>query len=101
MVKILEKHVRKQVQDYLKWQGWLVLYHLQGLGCYKGLSDLQALRGGRCIFVEIKSPTGRQSEVQKHFQALVEDSGFEYILARGIEDVEHLGSANQERLEGV
>lgn len=98
---MLEKHVRQQVQSYLQWNGWLVIYHLQGLGCFKGLSDLQAMKGGRSVFVEIKSPRGRQSEVQKHFQALVEDAGCEYVLARSVDDVEHLGAKRQGRLEDI
>lgn len=56
------------------------------------MSDLQALKNGRAVFIEIKRPGGRQSEFQKKFQKTVEAAGFEYILARGIEDVEHLGS---------
>lgn len=95
---VKESAIRKQIQDYLRWQGWTVLYHLQGLGCFKGMSDLQALKNGRSVFVEIKRPGGRQSEYQQKFQALVEAAGFEYVLAKDVADVEHLGVQKQLRI---
>ena len=85
-----EKDIRKQIQEYLRWTGWFVFYHLQGLGSYRGMSDLQALKDGRAVFIEVKTPRGRQSEYQKKFQEMVETAGLEYVLARGVEDVEHL-----------
>jgi len=90
-----ESDVRKQIQDYLKWTGWTVFYHLQGLGSYRGMSDLQALKDGRSVFIEVKASRGRQSEHQKSFQRLVEAAGGEYVLARRVEDVEHLGERKQ------
>jgi hypothetical protein len=47
--------------------------------------------GGRSVFIEVKRPGGRQSEVQKKFQETVDAAGFEYVLAKSVEDVEHLG----------
>lgn len=86
-----ERDIRKVVVDYLRWQGWTVLYHLQGLGCRPGMPDLQALKGGRCVFIELKTATGRQSDSQAAFQAEVQAAGFEYLLCRGIEDLERVG----------
>jgi len=56
------------------------------------LQGVQALKDGRSVFVEVKRPGGRQSEYQKKFQAAVEAAGFEYVLAKSVEDVEHLGN---------
>jgi Holliday junction resolvase len=86
-----EKDIRRQIQDYLRWTGWAVFYHLQGLGSFRGLSDLQALKNGRSVFIEVKTARGRQSEYQKEFQRMVEGAGLEYVLARDVSDVEHLG----------
>lgn len=96
-----ETAVRRQIQDYLRWNGWTVLYHLQGLGSYRGMSDLQALKGGRSVFIEVKRPGGRQSEVQKKFQETVEAAGFEYVLAKSVEDVEHLSEEKQLSLDKI
>ena len=90
-MKKSESDIRRQIQDYLRWTGWFVYYNLQGLGSYPGLSDLVAIKGGQVVHIEVKVPGGRQSEKQKKFQEDLEASGGEYILARGIEDVEHLG----------
>ena len=40
------------------------------------------------LWIECKAAKGKQSEVQKSFQAQVEAEGHFYILARSIEDVE-------------
>ena len=40
------------------------------------------------IWIEVKSATGKQSELQKSFQRQVEEHGHLYVLARSIEDVE-------------
>ena len=45
---------------------------------------------GETIFIEIKTPTGRQSEKQKHFQKVVENYGFRYIIMRSVEDAKKL-----------
>lgn len=47
-------------------------------------------RTGETIFIEIKTPTGRQSAEQRHFQKVVEGYGFRYIIMRSVEDAEKL-----------
>ena len=94
-----ETAVRRQIQDYLRWTGWFVYYNLAGLGSYPGLSDLVAVRDGRVVHIEVKTPKGRQSDWQKRFQRKLEAAGGEYVLARGIEDVEHLAGEKQLSLE--
>jgi len=94
-----ETAVRRQIQDYLRWTGWFVYYNLAGLGSYPGLSDLVAVRGGRVVHIEVKTPKGVQSEKQRRFQRKLEAAGGEYVLARGIEDVEHLAGEKQLSLD--
>ena len=86
-----EAEVRTQVKEYLQWQGWFVYYNLAGLGSYPGLSDLVAVKDGRVVHIELKRPTGKQSERQEKFQRDLEAAGGEYLVARGVADVEHLG----------
>ena len=38
-------------------------------------------------WIELKAPKGKQSELQKSFQAKVESEGHRYILARSLDDV--------------
>ncbi len=90
-VKITEADIRRQVRDYLRIKGWFCFHILQGLGAYRGISDLIAVKDGRVLFVELKTARGRQSEYQKEFQADLEAAGGEYLLCRGIEDLQERG----------
>ena len=85
MLKLKESDIRKQLQDYLRWRGWHVHYNLQGLGSYRGASDLTAIKAGRTVWLEVKTPTGTQSDDQVKFQADIEAAGGEYVLAYSIE----------------
>jgi Holliday junction resolvase len=85
-LKLTETDIRHQIQDYLRWQGWFVFYHLQGLGCYKGIPDLEAVKNGKTVYIEVKKPSGRQSKHQKKFQSEVERHGGNYEIARSLED---------------
>ena len=54
-----------------------------------GEADLTLFcKGGRTVFIEIKTATGRQSKNQKKFQAAVEKLGFEYLIFRSVRDAE-------------
>lgn len=56
-----------------------------------GLSDLTLYAAsGKAIFIEIKTPDGRQSRQQKQFQTAVEKLGYEYIIMRSEEEAEEL-----------
>lgn len=61
--------------------------HHEKMGYEKGQADLMLLlKGGKCIFVEVKTKTGRQSDEQKKFQEAVELLGFRYFIWRNIDD---------------
>lgn len=63
--------------------------HHTKMGYEKGQADLMLLlKGGRCVFVELKTKTGRQSEDQKKFQKAVELLGFSYMVWRSLDDAE-------------
>ena len=85
-----ESIILAQIRQYLQLHGYLVIRMQQGLGSHKGLSDLVCIRGGRVVFVEVKTPTGRLSVHQEGFRGAVEMHGGEYLVARSIEDVEVL-----------
>lgn len=59
---------------------------LVGMGVYPGFSDLLVISGGKILFLECKSKTGRQSPAQQVFQALVEAQGFQYAIVRTLDD---------------
>lgn len=64
-----------------------------------GEADLTLFRdGGKTVFVEIKTPKGKQNKWQKHFQNVVERRGYEYIIMRSFRDaVKYVEKVENER----
>jgi len=82
-----ETAILRAVRDYLRVQGWLCVRMQQGMGSHKGIADLYCLKDGRSVWLEIKTPTGKQSRYQKAFQGDVEAYGGEYVVVRAVDDV--------------
>ena len=59
---------------------------LKSTGVVAGVSDLIVLLPNRCLFVEVKTDVGRQSDKQKEFEQIVKKLGFEYQLVRSLND---------------
>lgn len=89
-----ETLIRRNIVAALRLAGWAVFYIFQGLGSYKGISDLIAMKDGKTIYIECKTPTGKQSEHQKQFEKIVTEHGCKYILARSVNDVAELLNYN-------
>lgn len=68
------------------WRNPVVAAKLKAEGVRSGVSDLIILYAGKTYFVEIKKPTGRQSETQREFEQKVRALGFEYTIWRGLGD---------------
>ena len=52
-----------------------------------GEADLTLFQnGGKTVFIEVKTDAGRQSKIQRKFQAAVERLGYEYIIMRSVDD---------------
>lgn len=83
-----ESVIQNQVREALRMDGWYVIRHQQGLGSHLGLSDLTAIKDGKTIYVEIKTPTGKLSDYQKTFQHEIELHGGVYIVCRRLEDIQ-------------
>jgi len=86
-----ETIIRKGIMAELRRAGWFVIYNMQmGFGQHKGLADLTCMRDGTVIFVECKTPEGKQSPEQIQFQKDTEAHGVRYILARSVYDVREM-----------
>lgn len=59
----------------------------KGLGVKPGVSDLVFLWGRGAGCVELKSGTGKQTDLQKEFEYWCSQNGVNYSLARSLEDV--------------
>lgn len=85
-----ESDIQRQIKDYLQLKGWFCVKIHQSLGSYKGIADLYAIKDGRHIWVEVKTPMGKVSPYQEQFRRDVEAHGGKYVVARGIEDLERV-----------
>ena len=86
-LKISENDVKNIVKDYLNLKGYFHFHILQGMGAFKGIPDIIAIKGGRVLFLEIKKPNGKQSEHQRQFQISIEGHGGEYYIIKSLEDL--------------
>jgi len=86
-IKISENDVKRQVKDYLNLKGYFHFHILQGLGAYRGIPDIIAIKNNRVLFLEIKRPGGKQSDYQKQFQANIEGQGGEYYIIKSLQDL--------------
>ncbi len=82
-----EGAIKKAVKQYLTLQGWFIFPILQGLGAFKGISDFIAVKNGRVLFLEIKTPMGTLSENQQRFGTQIKDNRGEYIVIRSVDDL--------------
>lgn len=88
--RVKESDILQQVRDFLRLQGWFVVRLHQTLGCHKGLADLVAMKKGRTVWIEIKTPSGVLSEDQEKFWLNVLAAGGEYRVVQGLDDVKDL-----------
>ena len=68
-------------------KGYFHFHILQGMGAYKGIPDIIAIKQGRVLFLEIKRPGGKQSEHQWQFQIFIEGHGGEYYIVKSLDDL--------------
>ena len=59
---------------------------LDGMGVHSGFADLIVISGGRVLFLEVKSPSGRLRKSQEVFRDTVVTQGFGWALVRTVDD---------------
>ena len=59
---------------------------LVGMGVHAGFADLIVITGGRVLFLEVKSQTGRLRKSQEVFRDTVCGQGFAWALVRSVDD---------------
>ena len=59
---------------------------LVGMGVHAGFADLIVICGGRVLFLEVKSETGRLRKSQEAFRDIVCAQGFGWALVRSVDD---------------
>ena len=59
-----EGKIQKKITDHLKKDGWFVTKLMQT--STNGIPDVLAVRENQTLWIEVKTPTGRLSEIQKY-----------------------------------
>lgn len=86
---MLESQIQTSIKNHLQKNGWLVNKLIQ---CsLNGYPDLLALKApARAVFIEVKRPGQKPSELQSYRIEQLIKLGFETIVATSKKDVEHL-----------
>lgn len=82
-----ETALKKQTKHYLQLKRVMFWYNMAGIGTYKGLPDIFALRAGIIYAIEFKSSKNKLSKYQQEFLNNIELNGGVAIVARKLEDV--------------
>ena len=65
-------------------------YFLKGIGLTAGVADMTYLSPKGAVFIEFKTPKGKQSLSQKWWQGVVEAVGYKYVVIRSVEEFHKL-----------
>lgn len=82
-----EADIKKIITDYLQLTGWLVIRMPPSIYSSKGIPDLYVLKGGRGIWLEVKSYRGKLTYEQAMFGRSIREHGGEWHLVMSLEDV--------------
>lgn len=67
---------------------------LKDEGVLSGVSDLIIFSEKKVLLVEMKTPTGRQTQSQKAFQQKIEKLGYLYFICRSVEEFMNICESN-------
>jgi Holliday junction resolvase len=71
----MESKIQTKIKKKLEAEGWLVIKLIRT--SVNGIPDILALKNSKAIFIEVKQPTGKISEVQKLRIKQLQEQGFE------------------------
>jgi Holliday junction resolvase len=70
-----EQYIQTKIKNKLEKEGWFILKLIKV--SKSGIPDILALRNGITMFIEVKKPNGKLSELQRHRIKELRDLGFE------------------------
>jgi Holliday junction resolvase len=89
-----ESQIERDIVQYLRLRGYMVLrtHGPRNRPTEDGIPDLLAYGEWKTlpVWIEVKTPEGRISEVQAEMHAALTERGARVIVARSIQDVEGL-----------
>ena len=82
---MLEKQIQSKIKKELEKQGWLVLRPVSV--SKSGYPDLWCLKDKTTVFVEVKRPGEKPTELQEHRHNELRREGFNVIIATSVNHV--------------
>jgi Holliday junction resolvase-like predicted endonuclease len=82
-----ESEIQSQIIRWLECEGWIVVKLIQTNK--NGWPDLQAHNYGFTIFIEVKSESGKLSELQKYRHEQLREKGFFVIVTTSLNQLLH------------
>ena len=79
-----EQKLQTKIINYLKSDGWLVVKTIQL--SINGMPDIFAFKNGRTVFIEVKSPNGKRSELQKYRIEQLTAQGFTAFFCESLDE---------------
>ncbi len=83
-----ESALQKKIIEDLKGMGWLCLKLIQTN--QNGIPDLEIIKDGRVIFLEIKTSWGRVSDLQHYRIEQLRNQNIETYVIKGVKEFEEL-----------
>jgi hypothetical protein len=78
------------VPNEAKGRSVVAQMQLIAMGLKSGVSDLVVVLPGKVVFIEVKTPDGKQSPQQVKFEQRVKALGHDYHVVRSVDDVKNL-----------
>jgi Holliday junction resolvase len=87
-----ESDIQRSIITHLTKHGWLCIKLIQT--SMNGIPDLMALKNGRTVFIEVKQPGKRPTDLQQYRIEKLHKAGFAAISATSVADVSNFFAAN-------
>ena len=79
-----ESKLQSKIIQLLEADGWIVIKTIQL--SKNGFPDIFAFRSGKTIFIEVKSPNGKCSELQKYRIEQLTEQGFTAFFCESLDE---------------
>jgi Holliday junction resolvase-like predicted endonuclease len=79
-----EALIQAQIKKYLEANGWLTIKLIQTT--MNGIPDLIALKDGRTVFIEVKQPGKKPTDLQAYRHDKLRAKGFDVITATSLRE---------------
>ena len=80
-----EAQIQKKIIDHYQNAGFLVVKLMKTNT--NGIPDLMVLKNGICKFVEVKTPRGKISQLQKYRIKQLREQGFDAVVMDGVDSI--------------